>query len=305
MITTHDLTKRFDAVTAVENLTLEVYEGELLGLLGPNGAGKTTTVRMLACLIAPTAGHAVVCGHRVGEDNQAIRSKIGMLTEAPGLYESLTATQNLAIYAKLYGVSDVSRQVEKYLKLLELWDRRTEPVGTFSKGMKQKLALARALVHEPQLLFLDEPTSGLDPQMARLVLDFIQSLRAEGRTIVLCTHDLDEAERLCDRVAVLRTRLVVLDDPETLRARLFKHHTRVELTCVNDRVLEAVRELEFIDGVQQVGNTLLVAMSQPGTHNPLLVRRLVEVGAEVCYITPQEHSLEDVYLKLMEEAPRP
>lgn len=304
MITTQGLTKRFNGTTAVEDLTLEVGEGELLGLLGPNGAGKTTTIRMLACLIAPTAGAATICGHRVGSDDQAIRKSVGLLTEVPGLYDSLTAKQNLEIYARLYGVSNVKAQVEKYLKLLDLWDRRDEPAGTYSKGMKQKLAIARTLVHEPQVLFLDEPTSGLDPQMARLVRDFIETLHAQRRTILLCTHNLDEAERLCDRIAVIRTRLIALDDPKTLHARLFKHRTVVRLKRLDEQVVSAVRELEYVNGVHQAGNDLLVSLNDPEENNAPLVRRLVEMGAEVLYVTPQEHSLEEVYLRLMEEEPQ-
>src|SRR5262245_31351504 len=169
MIATRNLTRRFHSTTAVEGLTFEVTKGEIVGLLGPNGAGKTTTVRMLACLIAPTAGEAAVCGYRVGKQSDKIRRLIGVLTEVPGLYESLSARRNLEFYAGLYGVASPQKTVQKYLSLLGLWERREERVAGFSKGMKQKLAIARALVHEPRVLFLDEPTSGLDPEMTRVV----------------------------------------------------------------------------------------------------------------------------------------
>ena len=225
MIKTENLLKTFTTksgpVTAVDRLTLQVDEGEVFGFLGPNGAGKTTTVRMLAALIAPTGGRAWVNGHPVGQADTAIRQSVGILTENPGLYEQLSAEKNLTIYARLYGVADVAGQVERYLRLLGLWERRYEPTATFSKGMKQKLAIARALLHEPPIVFLDEPTSALDPESARLVRDFIAELSRQGRTIFLCTHNLDEADRLCDRIGVFKTRLLVVDTPERLRRQLF------------------------------------------------------------------------------------
>ena len=203
MIRTEALCKYFQMknrqINAVDGLSLEVKQGEVFGFLGPNGAGKTTTVRLLVCLIGPTAGRAWVNGLEVGVADRAIRGQVGILTESPGLYERLSARRNLEIFADLYGVKDVKGQAEKYLRLLGLWDRRETEAGTFSKGMRQKLAIARALLHEPPILFLDEPTSGLDPEAAKTVRDFIETLRGQGRTIFMCTHNLDEAERLCDR----------------------------------------------------------------------------------------------------------
>lgn len=301
MITTRELTKVYDGKVAVEALTMEIRSGEIFGLLGPNGAGKTTTVRMLAALISPTSGEAVIAGYRVGEQDAAIRRLVGIVTEAPGLYERLSARENLEIYAKLYGVSNVARQVEKYLRLLELWDRRDDPVGTFSKGMKQKLALARALVHEPKVLLLDEPTSGLDPQMTKVVREFIADLKGQGRTILLCTHNLDEAERLCDRILVLKTRPIALDTPQALRRRLFGRRIIVTLEAVTDRILECVRALDFVLDVQQEDRRLLIALSDPERQNPILVRALVEVGAAIRFLTEEEHSLEEIYLRLIEE----
>ena len=208
MIQTENLSKTFDSFTAVDRLTLDIAEGEVFGFLGPNGAGKTTTVRMLTSLIAPTSGSALVAGHRVGQDDQSIRRNVGILTETPGLYDRLSAERNLRIYAALYEVKNVTGQVEKYLRLLGLWERRHDAAGTFSKGMKQKLAIARALLHEPRVLFLDEPTAGLDPEASRLVRDFIAELKKEGRTIFLCTHNLDEADKLCDRIGVFKSSVI-------------------------------------------------------------------------------------------------
>ncbi|MBC7250998.1 MAG: ABC transporter ATP-binding protein [Anaerolineae bacterium] len=301
MIETRGLTKRFGDVLAVDNLSLDVAEGEVFGLLGPNGAGKTTTVRMLTCLIAPTAGEAWVNGHKVGEEDMAIRQCVGILTESPGLYERLNAQQNLTLYAKLYGVDDVDGQVQKYLSLLGLWERRAEPVGSFSKGMKQKLAIARALIHEPKVLFLDEPTAALDPEAARLVRDFIVEVKGEGRTIFLCTHNLDEADRLCDRIAVMRQHLIQVDTPARLRRSLYGRQIVLQLQEISPAVLSAVRELPFVRHVQQEDRRLIISLDDPETQNPILVRRVVEAGGAVQFVSEQQHSLEEVYFTLMNE----
>jgi ABC-2 type transport system ATP-binding protein len=305
MITAVGLTKRFGEVTAVDGLSFEVRRGEVLGLLGPNGAGKTTTVRMLASLISATAGEATVCGFRVGEEDEQIRKRIGVLTEVPGLYENLGAEANLRFYADLYGIPNTGTAVEKYLRMLDLWERRAEKVSGFSKGMKQKVAIARAMVHEPELLFLDEPTSGLDPEMTKVVRDFIDRLHQEGRTILICTHNLDEAERLCDRVAVIRSRLVALDRPALLRARLYGRNTEVRLARIDDRMIAAVRGLSFVRGVRIEDETLIVSLDDPVAQNPALIRELVRCGGEVISVQEQEHSLEKIYLKLLEQEQAP
>ena len=303
MIRTEGLTRVFDGHTAVEGLDLEVREGEVFGFLGPNGAGKTTTIRMLACLIAPTRGRAWVNGHSVAAEPDAVRASVGILTESPGLYDRLSAERNLDIFARLYGLSEERRkaQIKRYLQLLDLWDQRDRPVGGFSKGMRQKLALVRALLHEPPVLFLDEPTAALDPQAAKTVRDFIAELSREGRTIFLCTHNLDEAERLCGRIAVLRTRLIALDTPENLRRRLFGRRTVVRIRNLTPEMAVAVRALPFVQGVEESDGQLTVDLADPEAQNPLLVRRLVGLGAEVQYVTELRHSLEEVYLTLMEE----
>ena len=221
MLLLENLSKSFNSTKAVDRLSFEVKEGEVFGLLGPNGAGKTTTVRMLSSLISPSSGTAFVNEYEIQKDDQGIRRSVGILTESPGLYNNLSAKFNLDIYADLYEVKNPKGQVEKYLRLLGLWDRRDDLAGSFSKGMKQKLAIARALLHEPQVLFLDEPTAALDPESARKVREFISELRREGRTILICTHNLSDAERLCDRVGVIRTRLIELETPENLRRSIF------------------------------------------------------------------------------------
>lgn len=302
MIETEALTRKFGERLAVEGLDLEVAEGEVFGFLGPNGAGKTTTVRMLAALIAPTSGRATVAGFRLGEENHKIREVVGVLTENPGLYEKLSAYQNLDFFARLYNVRDRAKQVEKYLRMLDLWDRRDEPAGRFSKGMRQKVALARALLHEPKVLFLDEPTAGLDPEAAKLVRDFIEELaEAERRTIFLCTHNLSEAERLCDRIGLIKQRLIKVGTPEELKGELYGRRTVIQLKALSPSVAGAIREFPFVENLQTDGNKLLVTLSDPEAQNPLVIRRLVELGGEVQWVQKMEHTLEEVYLDLVRE----
>src|SRR5438105_11976831 len=231
VVRTEKLTKRFGALTAVDGIDLDVHEGEVFGFLGPNGAGKTTTLRLLCALIAPSSGTAEIAGFRLGRDDARIRAAVGILTEQPGLYERQSAWDNLVFYATLYGLPPAvaKAQAERYLRLMGLWERRTEAVATFSRGMKQKMAIARAALHEPRILFLDEPTTGLDPDAAKTVRQFIAHIRGEGRTVFLCTHNLDEADRLCDRIAFFRRSVIRIDTPARLRAELYGHATEFRI----------------------------------------------------------------------------
>ncbi len=302
MIHTENLTKQFKTTLAVDRLTLEVREGEVFGFLGPNGAGKTTTVRMLTSLIGPTSGTAKVNGLAIGKDDTAIRRTVGILTETPGMYDNLSAEYNLRIYAALYEVKDVAGQVEKYLRMLGLWERRFDEAGTFSKGMKQKLAIARALLHEPRILFLDEPTAGLDPESAHLVRDFIAELRKEGRTIFLCTHNLDEADRLCDRIGVFKTRLLVMDTPDKLRNQLFGRKVVFHLRNADEKLAAEIGKLSFVREAKAIDNKLVIKLENPETQNPDVVRALVGAGADIQFVGELRHSLEDVYLELVKNA---
>jgi ABC-2 type transport system ATP-binding protein len=302
MITTEHLTKRFSVTLAVDDLSLEVHEGEVFGFLGPNGAGKTTTVRMLTALIKPTKGTATVNGFLLGKDNKAIRQNVGILTENPGMYDNLSAEYNLQIYANLYEVKDVNGQVEKYLRMLGLWERRQDEAGAFSKGMKQKLAIARALLHEPRILFLDEPTAALDPEAAHMVREFIEDLRQEGRTIFLTTHNLDEADRLCDRIGVFKSKLLVVDSPENLRTQLFGHKVVFHMRQVDKTMESLVGALPFVREVKVVEEKLLVSLEDPEKNNPDIVRALVGAGADIQFVGELRRSLEDVYLQLIKSA---
>ena len=300
------LTRVFGERVAVEDLTLAIPAGSVFGFLGPNGAGKTTTVRMLAALIAPSRGSARIAGHTLGKENAEIRRTVGILTETPGLYDRLSAWQNLLFFARLYGLDgqQAAGQVERYLRMLELWERRNERVGGFSKGMRQKLAIARALLHEPQVVFLDEPTAGLDPEAARTVRQFITELRSEGRTIFLTTHNLHEADELCDQVAVFRTRLLRVDTPTNLRVGMFGRGTVVRVVGEAEHWLETARALPFIGGITASQDKLTVRLDDPDYQNPLLIRALVTAGAQVRYVEAVSHSLEEVYMGLLDTGQR-
>ena len=303
VLRTERLTKRFERLTAVQDLDLEVGEGEVFGFLGPNGAGKTTTLRLLCALVAPTSGTAEVAGFRLGHEDERIRASVGILTEQPGLYERQSAQDNLLFFATLFGLSPaVARaQTERYLRLMGLWDRRTEAVATFSRGMKQKMAIARAAIHEPRIIFLDEPTTGLDPDAARTVREFIAQIRGEGRTVFLCTHNLDEADRLCDRIAFFRRTVIRIDTPARLRAELYGHATEFRIIpSPRPEHLVKVREVEGVKGATCENGSIIVSSADPLMVNPRIVRALVGAGAEVAYVSDRKASLEDVYLKIVE-----
>jgi len=276
------LTRRFADRVAVRDLSLSVASGEIVALLGPNGAGKTTTMRMLAGLIAPTAGRITI--NRVditGATAGAARRAVGLLTEAPGLWERLTVRANLLTYARLQGLADPREAVDRVLQLVDLADRAGDLAGKLSKGLKQRAALARALVHQPPVLLLDEPTSGLDPASARHVRDLIAGFRTEGRAVLVSTHNLAEAEALADRIAILKTELLALDAPRALRGQ--REGARVTI--------------EFGDGTTEVRDVADIS------EVPEIVRRLVQDGRSIVSVVPDRRTLEDVYLHLVGAEP--
>ena len=303
MIAAFHLSRRFGTRVAVDDATFDVKAGEIFGLLGPNGAGKTTTLRMLAGLIAPTSGEATVAGIRLARDTiDQVRAHIGFLTEAPGLWDRLTVTQNLRVYARLHQVSDPAGVVAAALERFELQDRGDSLCAELSKGLKQRVALARALLHEPPVVLLDEPTSGLDPQSARLVRDLILDLRARGHAVVLSTHNLYEAERVADRVGVLRGRFLAVASPADLRHRLFGSRAVIRLAGPAAPFAAAVSAA----GAQSVsadGEVLRFALDDLTQAMPGIVRALVHAGAAVLEVTREDAPLEDVYFTLIENAP--
>jgi len=304
LIEMENLTKKFDALTAVDGVTLRVDEGEVFGFLGPNGAGKTTTVRMLCCLISKTSGEARIAGYEVGnrEDSLKIRKIIGLVPDNVGLYESLTAYDNLDFYGKLYDCSESQRKesIAVFLKMLDLWEKRDVPVATFSKGMKQKLAIARALVHDPQILFMDEPTANLDPEAAKTVRDFILELKNQRKTIFLNTHNLDEAQRICDRIAILNTTLRAVGTPEELERSVRGTVTVVQLEQLSDAVVNAVKKLGFGD-VSVDGNKLTIGVADPGRENASILDTIFRAGGRIQSVNVIGSTLEAAYLKLVRE----
>jgi ABC-2 type transport system ATP-binding protein len=306
MIDLQNLTRKFGDLTAVDNVTLHVEEGEVFGFLGPNGAGKTTTVRMLCCLIGKTSGEARIGDFNVDTEANClkIRQMIGFLPENVGLYDSLSAYQNLDFYGQLYEVPENKRRenIEHLLRLLGIWERREDAVGTFSKGTKQKIAIARALIHDPQVLFLDEPTANLDPEASKTVRDFILELKKGKRTIFLNTHNLDEAERLCDRIAILKTKLIAVDSPKNLERSLYNRKTIVHLQNVSSSITAAVGKLASVKNVRVSDNKLILDIDEPEKDNPEVVKAIVGAGGSIQYVTELRSTLEDVYLKLIREA---
>lgn len=300
MIEVEGLGKRFGPVEAVRDLSFSVADGEIFGLLGPNGAGKTTTVRMLAGLIGPSEGDAVINGHRLRADAQRIRAITGVLTESPGLHDRLTARENLTFYGRLYGLRDraLRDDVTRYLGVVGLADAADRRVGGFSKGMRQKVAIARALLHDPEVIYLDEPTSGLDPSAAKTVRDFVETLRERGRSIVICTHNLDEAERLCDRIGIMRGTLLNVDTPSGLRRYGRAATVRIELGGARppESFMGVVADLPFVAGCRTEHGALLVEVRDPRGDNPDLVAALVQAGARITAVHEEAASLEEVYL---------
>ena len=307
MIETENLTRKFGDHTAVDNLTLHVNKGEVFGFLGPNGAGKTTTIRMLCCLISKTSGNARVGGYEIGrpENSLKIRKIIGLVPDNVGLYESLTAYENLDYYGTLYRRTDSQRRESNayFLKLLGLWEKRNALAGTFSKGMKQKLAIARTLVHDPEILFMDEPTANLDPEAAKAVREFILDLKKEKKTIFINTHNLDEAQRICDRIGILNTKLMAVGTPEELERSIHGRKTVIQLKIVSEAILDSLKRLQVKNLVRE-DNKLTVDVVNPEEENPDIVSAIAAAGGRIETVTVTSSSLEDAYLKLVRENTR-
>ncbi len=305
MIDTDGLTRVFGEITAVDELTLHVKEGEVFGFLGPNGAGKTTTVRMLASLISKSSGSATVAGYEIGDSSAELklRRQIGLLPENVGLYEGMSAYRNLEYYGRLNRLDSTTlrKNIERLLRMMDLWEKRDLPVGTFSKGMKQKVAIARALVHDPVLLFLDEPTANLDPEAAKMVRDFILELKRDQRTIFLNTHHLDEAERICDRVGILKTRLLTVGTLEELKAQLWGTRTVVRLEHASESIVTALRARLGARKIEVSGNRLLIEVADPERENPEIAEAVLASGGRLRELTQLSPSLEEVYLRLIRE----
>lgn len=297
------LSKRFGTRVAFEDLSFEIGYGEIFGFLGPNGAGKTTTVRTLGSLIAPSSGSATVAGIPLTPENTIeIRRRISIMPESPGLYLRLTVAENLECFADLYELPDAGDRIDRVLRAVNLRDRSGDPCGALSKGLRQRAALARALLSDPEVLFLDEPTSGLDPVASRDVHELIVELGRSGVTVFLTTHRLEEAERLCDRVAILNTTLRTIGRPQELRDKLFARSLTVRTVAPLEEPARTFTKLPAVDGWRRQGpSAYILAVSDPAVAAPEVTRALVAAGADVLSIGESRHSLEDIYLELIDE----
>ena len=303
MLQAFQLGKQFGAFTAVSDVTLEVEPGQILALLGPNGAGKTATVRMLASLLRPSTGRATVAGYDTVTEAPQVRRRVGMLTELPALYARMSALDYLEFYGKLYDMppAQSSAQAEHLLRYFGIWDDRRRAIGAYSKGMRQKVALARALLHGPQVILLDEPTSAMDPASAKTVRDYILGLREQGRTILICTHNLAEAEALADRIAIIQLgRISVKGTIAELKLSLLGSPLHeIRFSSPVDRVHFSVDGLATIE---EYGATWVrYRTSKPEDANPVFVRHLINAGAEIVSVSQMPQSLEAVYLRMVGE----
>ena len=303
MIVTENLTKRFGNFTAVHRLNLQVVEGELLALLGPNGAGKTTTVRMLAAILKPTEGWARVAGCDVVQDAQEVRHSVGLLTEFQGLYLRMRSLEYLDFFGELQGMSARQRRErsELLLRRFELWDDRNRRLGEYSKGMRQKLALIRAMMHDPKVLFLDEPTSAMDPHSAKLVRDSIVDLKRDGRTVLICTHNLAEAELLADRIAIIRRgEIIALGSSDELKVGLLGHPLlEIHFAGPLDGFLSVIQDTVQIEVAGP--DWVRYRTPEPQRTNPELLAHLARAGAQVVTLSEVSRSLEEVYLKIVSD----
>ena len=315
MIQAHALCRRFGELVAVEDVSLSVPDGTILALLGPNGAGKTTTVRLLAGLLAPSGGEATVAGHDLRTDPAAVRARVGLVTDSPGLYDQMTPVAYLDFFGRVYGLDAQTRRrrIGELVDLLDVRGVATTRMAGFSRGMQQKIALARALLHEPAVVFLDEPTTGLDPLAARVVRDLIVGLKHASRSVVVCTHDLDEAERLADTVAILRRgRIVACGSAAALRAsaaREYMVHIALGGPCAAAEVIAArvagVVAPRLIQSAATAGPTLSYRAAEPARINPEVIARLVSAGAAIVSVVCATPTLEDVYAQALGQVVEP
>ena len=300
MIEVQNLTKRFSGTTVLRGIDFQVKEGEIFGYLGPNGAGKTTTMRIILGLLKPTSGRALVFGKELS-DNDDLRRRVGVLLENDGLYERLSAYENLNYYAQLYSVSDIEEKIKNLLGFVGLSDRQNDKVGTFSKGMKRRLALARSIIHDPDVLFYDEPSAGLDPEAQKMVRDLILRLsREKGRTIFLNSHDLDEVQRVCSRIAILQKgEIKAYDTVENLRSKFSK--PAIEIALADDeeaeKALDLLASLDYVSECERDGLRITATIEGEKTSTVLSV--LMKDGIKVEEAKKVTKSLEDIYLSLV------
>jgi ABC-2 type transport system ATP-binding protein len=301
MIQVENLSKKFGNILAVDNISFDIKDGSIFGFLGPNGAGKTTTIRILSTLIKPTSGNVIIDGREVSKNGEYIRSILGILTETPGMYEKISAIENLNFFSGFYGIEEKKRKqnIEKFLKMFDLWDRRDYLVSTYSKGMKQKLAIARALIHEPKILFLDEPTAALDPESAFMVRNFIENQKNEKTTIFLCTHNLEEASNLSDVVCIIKNRIIKISTLEDLQRSTKGKKIEIVFNQPADKYAGILSDFTEVINLEIKEDKISFSLENPEKVNPAIIKKLVDSGAEIVYFNEIKASLEEIYLDLI------
>ena len=301
MIQVENLSKKFGNILAVDNVSFEINDGSIFGFLGPNGAGKTTTIRMLSTLIKPTSGNVIIDGRELSKNGEYIRSILGILTETPGMYEKISAIENLNFFSGFYGIEEKKRKqnIEKFLKMFDLWDRRDDLVSTYSKGMKQKLAITRALIHEPKILYLDEPTAALDPESAFMVRNFIENQKNEKTTVFLCTHNLEEASNLSDVVCIIKSRIIKISTLEELQNNKKGKKIEILFNQPAGSYTGILKDFTEVTNLEVRDNRINFSMDNPEKVNPAIIKKLVDSGAEIIYFNETKASLEEIYLDLI------
>lgn len=303
VIQTEGLTKRFDDLVAVNDLNIHVRKGEIYGFLGPNGAGKTTTIMMLLGLTKPTAGRIKLFGKDLSQDYFNIKRRVGVLSEFQYLYDDMTAVEYLRFFGELYGVEDVDTRIKEVLSLVNLYDRRNELLGGYSKGMKQKFGLARTLLHKPDILILDEPVSSLDPHGIKEVRDILLEENKNGTTMFISSHILSEIERTCDRVAIIhKGRLVAQDTMDDLRRRLTEEvEVYITVEGLTDNIVNALKELAFVRSLTVDGQTITIKMDADRDYRGELSRKVVDNGGVVLDLRRHEMTLEEAFVTITEK----
>jgi ABC-2 type transport system ATP-binding protein len=301
MIQVENLSKKFGNILAVDNISFEIKDGSIFGFLGPNGAGKTTTIRMLSTLIKPTSGNVIIDGKELSKNGEYIRSILGILTETPGMYEKISAIENLNFFSGFYEIEGKKRKqnIEKFLKMFDLWDRRDDLVSTYSKGMKQKLAITRALIHEPKILYLDEPTAALDPESAFMVRNFIENQKNEKTTVFLCTHNLEEASNLSDVVCIIKNRIIKISTLEDLQKSTKGKKIEILFNQPAERYAGILKDFTEIFNFEVKEDKIIFSLENPEKINPAIIKKLVDNGAEIIYFNEIKASLEEIYLNLI------
>ncbi|KZE44090.1 ABC transporter ATP-binding protein [Brevibacillus parabrevis] len=298
-----DLKKSFGDKKVLNGISLSIGKGRIFGLLGPNGSGKTTTMRILSCLIEPTSGDITILGRQISTHKEEIRKKIGCVTESPGVYDKLSLLDNLEFFAACYQIPKAKRasRIEYLLRQFDLWDRRNDPAGRLSKGMKQKLSIICAILHDPEILFLDEVTANLDPVSIRKLKDLIREWAASGKTIIFCSHILTEVDELCHEFAIIKGEVIRLTTPQQFREEWTTYNVILDIGSDVQKSEQIIREAKEVEAYKRTENQFHLRVTDPETANPQLIKKLVAADVTVKYITPLSVSLEDSYLSLLDQ----